>query len=429
MEERPVDAQYQVDRTVDPKADDEIGTALARLAREGARLMLEQALAAEVDEFLGRQRYARSAKFGGYRNGYQRPRKVALGTWSIDVRAPRVSDVPAGSPAFESRIVPKQRRLTEETQQLFAQLYLEGLSSGDFEPVFRQLLGETAPLSANTVLRLKERWAAEYEEWRRRPLDHAQFVYVWADGIYLGAGLEKQNSCLLTLLGARADGSKELLAMEIGYRESKDSWAEVLRSLRERGLDEPLLFIADGHLGIWAALTDVFPTARRQRCWNHRLMNVQDKLPRRLQRVVRSRLYQLYTAPTQSKCEAGRDELVQWLHDHAQVAAAETLLRDWEDFVTFYDFPTSHWFHIRTTNPIESVFAGVRLRTNVAKRARNRQNALYLVFKIVQRLSRHWRALNGEPTLMQALVAGVVFKDGVIQPRPDQDSSKEVAAA
>lgn len=424
-----MDAKYHVDQAVDTDADAEIRSALERLVREGARQMLEWALEAEVKEFLGRERYARSTEFRGYRNGYQRPREVVVGTWSLPVRAPRVSDVPEDSPDFESEILPKKQRLTHETQLLFAQLYLEGLSSGDFEPVFRQLLGETAPLSANTILRLKERWEQEYEAWRRRPLDHARFVYVWADGIYLGAGLEKQNSCLLTLLGAKPDGTKELLAMEIGYRESKDSWGEVLRSLRDRGLSEPLVFIADGNLGLWASLTDVFPTARRQRCWNHRLMNVMDKVPRRLQRIVRSRLYQLYTAPTQKECEASRDELAEWLREHAQLAAAETLLRDWDDFVTFYDFPTPHWFHIRTTNPIESVFASVRLRTNVAKRARNRENALYLVFKIVQRLSRGWRALNGDPTLIQALLAGVVFKDGVIQLQPQESSTKEVVAA
>jgi len=347
-----VDAKYHVDQVVGPDADDEIRSALEQLAREGARQMLEWALEAEVEEFLGRERYARSTEFRGYRNGFQRPREVVMGAWSVPVRAPRVSDVPEGCSGFESEILPKKQRLTHDTQLLFAQLYLEGLSSGDFEPVFRKLLGETAPLSANTILRLKERWGEEYEAWRQRRLDHARFVYVWADGIYLGAGLEKQNSCLLTLLGARPDGTKELLAMEIGYRESKDSWADVLRSLRDRGLSEPLAFIADGNLGIWAALTDVFPTARRQRCWNHRLMNVMDKVPRRLQRMVRSRLYQLYTAPTQKECEASRDELAEWLREHAQVAAAETLLRDWDDFVTFYDFPTPHWFHIRTTDEI-----------------------------------------------------------------------------
>jgi putative transposase len=423
-----MEESYHAAGLVDPGADDEIGSALEELVREGARLMLERALEAEIDEFLGRERYARGAEFRGYRNGYQRPREIAVGSWSVPVRAPRVADVPEGLPEFESEIVPKKRRLTQETQMLFAELYLEGLSSGDFEPVFRHLLGATAPLSPNTILRLKDRWAEEYGSWRRRRLDHTQFVYVWADGIYLGAGLEKQNSCLLTLLGANSDGTKELLAMEIGYRESKDSWAEVLRALRERGLSQPLVFIGDGNLGLWAALTDVFPEARRQRCWNHRLMNVQDKLPRRLQRIVRSRLYQTYTAPTRQECEASRDELVDWLRGAAQMAAAETVVRDWEDFVTFYDFPREHWFHLRTTNPVESVFASVRLRTNVTKRARNRENALYLVFKIVQRLQRNWRALNGGPHLMQAVSAGVRFTDGQLQP-PNPAVGREVEAA
>jgi putative transposase len=424
-----VEANYHVPRVVDAEAEDEIGTALERLVRDGARRMLERALTAEVDEFLGRQRYARGGDLRGYRNGHQRPRQVAVGTWSVPVRAPRVSDVPPGTPGFESEILPKRQRLSNETQKLFAQLYLEGLSSGDFEPVFRQLLGENAPLSPNTILRLKEEWAREYEIWRQRPLDHDRCVYVWADGIYLGAGLEKEKSCLLTLLGARSDGTKELLAMEIGYRESKDSWAEVLRSLRTRGLRQPLVFIGDGNLGLWAAQGEVYPEARRQRCWNHRLLNLKDKLPKRLQATASSRIYEVYQAPTRQECESRRDALADWLRTENQPAAAETLRRDWDDFVTFYDFPSEHWLHLRTSNPIESVFAGVRLRTDVAKRARNRDNALYLVFKVVQRLGRNWRALNGGPNLMQLVLAGAVFKDGRLQQWPGQPQQKEVTAA
>jgi transposase-like protein len=337
-----------------------------------------------------------------------------------------VAEVPAGSPAFESAILPKRRRLSKETQQLFCRLYLEGLSSGDFEPVFRQLLGEAAPLSSNTILRLKDEWEQEYSAWRRRPLQDERFLYVWADGIYLGAGLEKENSCLLTLLGARADGSKELLAMEIGYRESKASWGDLLRQLQQRGLRSPLLVIGDGNLGIWAGLAETYPEARRQRCWNHRLMNVEDKLPKRLQPSVSSRLYEVYQAPSRDGCESKRDDLAAWLRQEGQAAAAETLLRDWEDFVTFYDYPQEHWIHLRTTNPLESVFAGVRLRTDVAKRARRRENALYLVFKIVQRLSRNWRALNGGQNLIALVAAGAIFKDGLLQ---QIDRLKEVDAA
>ena len=424
-----MEESYHLGAASGGSAEVEIESALEHLAREGARLMLERALEAEVEEFLGRERYGRGGDFRGYRNGHQRPRTVAVGTWSVPVRAPRVADVPAGVGTFESEILPKRARLSKETQELFAQLYLEGLSSGDFEPVFRHLLGKTAPLSPNTILRLKQTWAEEYEVWRHRRLDHAHFIYVWADGIYLGAGLEKEKSCLLTLLGARADGTKELLAMEIGYRESKDSWADLLRSLRDRGLRAPLAFIGDGNLGLWAGLTDVYPRARRQRCWNHRLMNIQDKVPKRMYNQVRNQLFKVYQAPTQSECEALRDELVDRLRSQSHIAAAETLLRDWDDFVTFYDFPKEHWRHLRTTNPIESVFAGVRLRTNVAKRARNRDNALYLVFKMVGRLSQHWNALDGGPSLSQAVMAGALFKDGVMQPRPIQSQQGEVAAA
>jgi putative transposase len=384
-----VEANYHVPRVVDAEAEDQIGTALERLVRDGARRMLERALTAEVDEFLGRQRYARGGDLRGYRNGHERPRQVAVGTWSVPVRAPRVSDVPVGTPGFESEILPKRQRLSDETQKLFAQLYLEGLSSGDFEPVFRQLLGENAPLSPNTILRLKEEWAQEYEIWRQRPLDHDRCLYLWADGIYLGAGLEKEKSCLLSLLGARSDGTKELLAMEIGYRESKDSWAEVLRSLRDRGLRQP-----------WSSSA-----------------------------TASSQIYEVYQVPTRQECESRRDALADWLRTENQPAAAETLRRDWDDFVTFYDFPSEHWLHLRTSNPIESVFAGVRLRTDVAKRARNRDNALYLVLKVVQRLGRNWRALNGGPNLMQLVLAGAVFKDGRLQQWPDQPQQKEVTAA
>lgn len=419
-------ARYHVNEVDGRKFVGEIVDVLDRLARDGARQMLERALAAEVDEFLGRERYARGPEFHGYRNGYNRPRTVGIGTWAVPVKAPRVSDVPEVMPAFQSRILPKRKRLSMETQKLFCQLYLEGLSSGDFEPVFRQLLGETAPLSPNTILRLKEEWEQEYEAWRRRSLDLERFVYLWADGIYLGAGLEKENSCLLTIVGARADGTKELLAMELGYRESKASWGEVLRDLRDRGLRSPLLVIADGNLGIWAALSEVFPTARRQRCWNHRLLNLKDKLPKRLHKEASPKFYELYQAPSRERCESLREELEEWLRHEGQASAAQTLGRDWDDFVTFYDFPQEHWLHIRTTNPLESVFSGVRLRTDVAKRARKRENALYLVYKIVKRLSHNWRGLNGGPSLMQMVAAGAVFKDGVLV---EQDQQAEVRIA
>jgi len=258
-----------------------VSDTLEAVAREGARRMLAHALEAEVHAYLGRDRYEPGGRESGYRNGHGRPREIGIGTWSVEVRPPRVSDLPAGTLPFESALLPRRRYLSASTQRLFARLYLEGLSTGDFEPAFRELLGEKAPLSASTIVRLKATWADDYAAWRERPIT-ARYAYVYADGIYLGAGLEEEKSCLLVVIGAREDGAKELLAMGLGYRESTASWADVLRDLRERGLAAPLLAVGDGGLGLWAGLTEVFPSTRHQRCWNHRAMNLVDRLPKRL---------------------------------------------------------------------------------------------------------------------------------------------------
>jgi transposase-like protein len=386
---------------------------LEDVVRDGARRMLERALEAEVEAFLGRARYGRVRVRAGYRNGKARRRHIGVGTWSLPVAAPRVAHLAAGDPPFRSALLPRGKYWTRTTQQLFARLYLEGLSSGDFEPALRGLMGSEAPLSANTVLRLKAEWQGEYELWRRRPI-HARYAYIWADGIYLDAGLEPQAACMLVVLGGREDGQKELLALEMGYRESSESWATVLRDLRDRGLAMPRLAVGDGALGLWAALRDVFPATDHQRCWNHRLMNLLDRLPKRLHGECRRHLRRIASASSRGMAEAARDEALAWLRRLEQPAAAETLLRDWDDFVRYYDYPLEHWRHLRTSNPIESVFSGVRLRTNVAKRTGRRDNALYLVFKIVERLSGKWRPLAGDPELLRFVVDGAQFKDGIL---------------
>lgn len=397
----------------------EVHDALEVLVQEGARRMLAAALEEEVNAFLGRQRYERGRAFRGYRNGYHSPREVTVGLGPVEVRVPRVAQVPAevAPRGFQSQVVRRYQRASQTTQRLFARLYLEGLATGDFEPVFRELVGETTALSANVVVRLKERWGEEYEAWRRRPLWEHQYAYIWGDGIYLGAGMEKEKTALLCILGAREDGEKELVAMEPGYRESTESWAGVLRDLRSRGLQAPLLAAGDGVLGLWAALDQVFPTTEHQRCWNHRVLNVQAKLPKRLQPEARHRLHEMAYAETQAACEELRDHYVADLRTADQHSAAETVLRDWEEFVTFYHYPKEHWIHLRTTNPLESIFGGVRLRTNAAKRLRRRDNALYLVFKIVQRLSGQWRTLNGGANLMALVLEGCTFRDGLLQRR------------
>ena len=399
------------------KSTPEVGEALEDLVRRGAQEMLRRALEQEVDSFLERGRHERSMTFRGYRNGYAPRRSVGSGLGAVVVKAPRVRDVPpeVAPEGYRSAILPRYQRRTQAQCRLFAQLYLEGLSSGDFEPVFRVLLGEDAPLSASAILRLKDTWKAEYEDWKQRPLDVHRYAYLWFDGIYVGCGQEREKTVLLCVLGAREDGSKELLALEEGYRESTASWQGVLRSLRDRGMAPALLGIGDGGLGAWAALTEVFPSTRYQRCWNHRVLNVQDQLPKRLQGEARNELRALWETPTRTECEARRDAYIAKLRAQKQEAAAATVLRDWEDFVTFYDFPQEHWLHLRTTNAIESVFAGVRLRTNVAKRMGKRENALYLVFKIVERLGQNWRALNGGRTLMTLVLEGRRFIDGVLE--------------
>lgn len=395
----------------------QVQDALEAYVREGARQMLAAVLEEEVNAFLGRHRYGRSQVFRGYRNGYHPVREVTVGLGPVEVRVPRVAQVPqeVAPQGFHSQVVQRYQRASQTTQRLFARLYLEGLATGDFEPVFRELVGETTALSANTVVRLKDHWGQEYQDWQRRPLGEHRYAYIWADGIYLAAGSERDKTALLCVLGAREDGEKELLAMESGYRESTESWAEVLRDLRDRGLAPPLLAVGDGALGLWAALGQVFPATEHQRCWNHRVLNVQAKLPKRLQAEARGRLREMAESETQGLCEERRDGYVAELRSLGQQAAAETVLRDWEDFVTFYHYPKEHWVHLRTSNPIESIFSGVRLRTDATRRVRCRDNALYLVFKMVERLSGNWRGLNGGENLMTLVLEGCVFKDGIRQ--------------
>lgn len=386
---------------------------LEMVVREGARKMLQAMLEAEIDDFLGRQRYQRAGEYRGYRNGHLPKRTIGVGMGAVEVSLPRVSDVPPDvSPdGFHSEMVSRYQRRSRTQARLMARLYLEGLASGDFEPVFRALVGETAALSPSSILKLKADWQHEYESWKKRPL-RGRYVYLYADGLYLKAGGDQDKIAVLVILGVDEHGHKELLAMEQGYRESTTAWSEVLRSLKERGLVEaPLLAIGDGALGLWAALDEIFPATRQQRCWNHRTLNVLDKLPKRFQPEVRKMLHALAEAPTRQECERRRDALYGRLRGLGQTSAAACLERDWDDFVTFYDFPEEHWVHLRTSNPIESIFSGVRLRTNASKRLRVRESALYLVFKLVLRLSMNWRAFNA-PNQLRLLLDGHQFRDG-----------------
>lgn len=409
-----VSTRYQVlPPTAPVPAPDDV---LERVVREGAERILAEALKLEVSDFLQRLSYERASEFRGYRNGHLPSRTIGTGMGAVTVKVPRVSDVPKDvtPDGYHSEIVVRYERRSKTQERLLVRLYLEGLSSGDFEPVFRALVGDTAALSPTSILRLRAEWEAEYVAWRARSLTE-RYVYIWADGIYLKAGLEREKTAVLVIIGVRADGKKELLAMDEGYRESTVSWAEVLRSLRDRGLTQaPLVAVGDGGLGFWAALDEVYPTTRHQRCWNHRAINVIDKLPRRLQATARKALRTMWEAPTRPECVHRRDAYCAELRAQGQAAAAACVERDWDDFVTFYDFPQEHWRHLRTSNPIESVFAGVRLRTDAAKRMRVRENALYMVFKLVTRLSLTWRSVDA-PNQLTLLLLGHKYVDGRLQ--------------
>ena len=403
--------QYQVLTPTAPvPAPDDV---LERVVREGAQRMLMEALEREVEEFLGRGRYERNAEFRGYRNGSHKPRTIGAGMGAVAVKVPRVCRVPeeVSPDGYRSQIVESYQRRSKTQARLLLRLYLEGLSSGDFEPVFRALVGETAGLSEQSILKLRAEWAQEFEAWQERPIS-GRYAYIFADGIYLKAGLEKDKAAVLVVLGVDEDGHKELLAMREGYRESTRSWLEVLRSLRDRGLTEsPLLAVADGGLGFWGALGDVYPHTREQKCWNHRILNVLDKLPKRLEKEARARLREIYEAETKEESTRLREGYCQQLRLVGQAQAARCLESDWSSLTAYFDFPQEHWRHLKTSNPIESIFAGVRTRTNVAKRMRVPENALYLTFKLICRLSLNWRRLDG-PNQIKLLLAGHRYKNG-----------------
>jgi transposase-like protein len=310
-----------------------------------------------------------------------------------------------------SRILPLFKRRTEQVANLLPELYLHGLAQGDFELALRGLLGESAPLSASSIERLRGKWIGEYKEWKERSLEGLEVVYAWADGIYVKAGLDDTKAALLVIVAALRDGKKVILAIEAGHRESKESWARVLRDLGNRGLRLPRLFVADGHLGIWAALAEVCPEIDEQRCWNHRVVNVLDCLPRGLQPEAKELLREMVYTDTQAGCERLRDKFAQ-RYSKAHPKAAETLTRDWERMITFFRYPKEHWKHLRTTNIVESPFASVRLRTAAGKRYKKVPNATALIWKVLMVAETTFRCLD-HPELLPQVAEGVQYKDGV----------------
>lgn len=406
--------------------------ALDELAREGARRMLAMALEEEVEAYLSGRRELRDAQGHALvvRNGVARARKVTLGAGTVEVKAPRVNDRRPGE-RFTSKILPPYMRRSPKVAEMLPVLYLRGLSTGDFQEALKGLLGEDAAgLSPANISRLIGVWDEEYEGFRKRDLSGADYVYVWVDGIHMRVRLGEQDRvCLLVMLGVRPDGTKELIAVEDGYRESTESWAALLRDLKRRGMRAPALAIGDGALGFWAAQRDVWPETTAQRDWVHRLANVLDKLPKRLQSTAKEALGQIMAAPTRAQAQ---QEMARFAADYGAKypKAVDSLTRDQEALLAFYDFPAEHWVHIRTSNPIESTFATVRLRQRITKGPGSKQRGLLMAYKLLAMASERWRKLNAAQ-LLPLVRAGVHFQDGKQVERQVEESEKtpeEIAA-
>ena len=396
---------------------------LDEIAREGARRMLVAALQAEATDYVDRHRGERDEEGRALvvRNGKARKRHVTVGSGTLEVEAPRVHDRRPGE-RFTSGILPPYMRRSPKVAEVLPLLYLRGLSTGDFREALPVLLGEKASgLSPTAITRLVGQWEEEYTGFRKRDLSAEEYVYVWVDGVHFRVRLEEDRLCTLVVLGVRRDGTKELLAVEDGYRESAESWSAVLRDLKRRGMKAPRLAIGDGALGFWKAVREVWPETREQRCWIHRLANVLDKLPKRLQAKAKRALHEIMDAETREDAEK---EIAQFVEDYEAKypKAVASLRRSQDALLTFFDFPAEHWKHIRSTNAIESSFATVRLRTRVTKGAGSRTRALVMAFKLLAMAEKRWRKIDA-PALAESLALGARFENGV----QTQEDAKEAA--
>lgn len=404
----------------------EVSDGLTQVLRDGAQQMLARAIEAEVAEFLERYRFDvdQAGRARMVRNGYMPERTIQTGLGEVGIKAPRVRDR-ASKIRFTSAILPPYLRRTKTIEELLPWLYLKGISTGDFSEALASLLGRDAPgLAAATISRLKAVWQDEHAQWERRDLSNKQYVYWWVDGIHFGVRLEEANQCVLVIIGATAEGKKELVVLADGFRESEQSWKEVLLDLRSRGLEiDPKLAIGDGALGFWKALSQVFGDTRGQRCWVHKMANVLNKLPKHLQPRAKSDLHQIWMAHTRESAYSAFAQFVQ-AYEPKYPKAAECLNKDKEALLTFYDFPAEHWIHLRTTNPVESTFATVRLRTAKTRGCVSRASILSMVFKLAKSAEQRWLLLRGSE-LITRVIAGIHFKNGVIT---ETENHQRVAA-
>jgi putative transposase len=406
-----------------PGVSSAVRDALTEVLRDGARTLLAQAVEAEVAEYLARYQGERDeiGRARMVRNGYLPERTIQTGLGQVAVKAPRVHDR-SGQVRFSSSLVPRYLRRTRSIEELLPWLYLKGISSGEFPEALAALLGADAPgLSAGTISRLKAVWLEEHAHWEQRSLASKRYVYLWVDGIHFGVRLEEANQCILVVIGATPEGRKELVALADGFRESEQSWKELLLGLKRRGMKiDPQLAIGDGALGFWKALPQVFGATREQRCWVHKTANVLNKLPKHLQAKAKSDLHQIWMAETRERAYVAFDAFVQG-YEAKYPKAAQCLAKDKDRLLTFYDFPAEHWHHIRTSNPIESTFASVRLRTAKTRGCVSRASILSMVFKLTKSAEQRWLKLRG-PERIAEVIRGVQFKNGV------REELKKIAA-
>jgi putative transposase len=390
---------------------------LSEVLRQGAQRMLAEAVQAEVDEWIDAHRHVvdERGRQQVVRNGSLPKRSILTGLGELEVEQPRVHDRRGSDQRerFTSKILPPYLRKSKSIEELIPWLYLKGVSTSDFPEALSALVGGDAKgLSANTVTRLKQEWEREEETWSKRSLADKEYVYIWVDGVHFNIRLEEDRQCILVLMGATKDGKKELIAISDGFRESEQAWKELLLDVKQRGLSmDPKVAVGDGALGFWKAVKQVFPSTREQRCCVHKTANVLDKLPKHLQPKAKAKLHAIWMSDTRKNAERAFDDFVA-TYEAKYAKACECLKRDRDELLTFYDFPAEHWMHLRTTNPIESTFATVRLRHRKTKGNGARKACLAMVFKLMQSAAKRWRALNGAE-LLPDVIAGIPFPDGL----------------
>jgi transposase-like protein len=402
------------------------------IVREGARRMLAEALQVEVDAYVGQftdQRDERGRRLV-VRNGTHQPREVLTSAGAVEVVAPRVNDRRTDPDTgqrcrFSSAILPPWCRKTPKITEVLPLLYLHGLSSGDFVPALGQFLGSTAGLSGPVITKLTEAWKVEQRSFAERDLSGVDYVYLWVDGIHVNIRLAEHKLCLLVMIGVRADGRKELVALADGYRESSESWADLLRDCARRGMRAPVLAIGDGALGFWGALREVFPQARAQRCWFHKIANVLGALPKSAHPGAKRALAEIWNAEDKNQARAAA-KAFEAAYGAKFPKATAKITDDLEQLLAFYDYPAEHWIHLRTTNPIESTFATVRHRTKITRGPGSRAAGLAMAFKLIQAAQDRWRAVNA-PHLVALVRAGATFVNGKLVERPDEHPQPEAA--